>query len=484
MPPSDPTLAHSYTYDRFGNRWNQTVTTGTGTQMSLTFNGSNQITTIGYQYEAAGNVLTDNANCYTYDGENRISSVAILTALKVCGTAADNNLPVTSYLYGPDGKRIARVQNGAVVEQDYYDADGNEIAVTNGSGSLQRAEIYAGGRHLATWSNSATYFNHADWLGTERVRSNSSGTVCETITSLPFGDGLSTSGNCGDPSPDHFTGKERDAESGNDYFGARYFGSLMGRMLSPDPLGGSPANPQSLNKYAYGFNNPLTNTDPTGLYVCKDDAKAATEHCTSKQDKDFEVALDKLRGKDGDVGRAAAAYGKAGDANGVTVGFADVSKKGEGGDTVSHVGSLDGGDTLSAISDVTISTKVSGAELDAAIGHEGSHVADAQDVVKSGISSDLVAGADITRYQSEHRAYGVTSAILRSENEPGNFSCGVSTCSIGTGLKLQAQLPGIVDQILASSPRYNVGGKPMSSTNQGGSVINGLIQAPKVTVPH
>jgi RHS repeat-associated protein len=34
--------------------------------------------------------------------------------------------------------------------------------------------------------------------------------------------------------PPHFTGKERDAENGNDYFGARYFASTMGRFLSPD----------------------------------------------------------------------------------------------------------------------------------------------------------------------------------------------------------------------------------------------------------
>ena len=34
------------------------------------------------------------------------------------------------------------------------------------------------------------------------------------------------------------TGKERDTESGNDYFGARYYGSSMGRFLSPDPLMG------------------------------------------------------------------------------------------------------------------------------------------------------------------------------------------------------------------------------------------------------
>ena len=32
-----------------------------------------------------------------------------------------------------------------------------------------------------------------------------------------------------------FTGKERDTESGNDYFGARYYASTMGRFMSPDP---------------------------------------------------------------------------------------------------------------------------------------------------------------------------------------------------------------------------------------------------------
>jgi RHS repeat-associated protein len=56
----------------------------------------------------------------------------------------------------------------------------------------------------------------------------------------------------------HFTGKERDAESGNDYFGARYYASSMGRFLSPDwsasPVGipyGDLENPQSLNLYGY-----------------------------------------------------------------------------------------------------------------------------------------------------------------------------------------------------------------------------------------
>jgi RHS repeat-associated protein len=58
-----------------------------------------------------------------------------------------------------------------------------------------------------------------------------------------------------------FTGKERDTESGNDYFGARYYASSMGRWMSPDPINLTNArilNPaNTLNKYAYGGNNPL-----------------------------------------------------------------------------------------------------------------------------------------------------------------------------------------------------------------------------------
>jgi RHS repeat-associated protein len=62
-----------------------------------------------------------------------------------------------------------------------------------------------------------------------------------------------------------YTGKERDTESGLDYFGARYYGSNMGRFMSPDD--GSdwdPSDPQSWNLYSYVRNNPLKYTDPTG----------------------------------------------------------------------------------------------------------------------------------------------------------------------------------------------------------------------------
>jgi RHS repeat-associated protein len=67
------------------------------------------------------------------------------------------------------------------------------------------------------------------------------------------------------------TGKERDTESGNDYFGARYYASSMGRFMSPDwsakimPVPyATMDDPQSLNLYAYMRNNPLGGTDPDG----------------------------------------------------------------------------------------------------------------------------------------------------------------------------------------------------------------------------
>jgi RHS repeat-associated protein len=85
-------------------------------------------------------------------------------------------------------------------------------------------------------------------------------------------------------SPNHykFTGKERDGESGLDYFGARYYASAQGRFLSADQPGfdQNKAEPQSWNLYTYGRNNPLFFADPTGEYVCGSSMSA--EQC-----KDF-----------------------------------------------------------------------------------------------------------------------------------------------------------------------------------------------------
>jgi RHS repeat-associated protein len=63
-----------------------------------------------------------------------------------------------------------------------------------------------------------------------------------------------------------FSSKERDAETGLDFFGARYDSSAQGRFMSPDSHTGVPGNPQSWNKYSYTFNNPLKLVDPDGHF--------------------------------------------------------------------------------------------------------------------------------------------------------------------------------------------------------------------------
>jgi RHS repeat-associated protein len=94
-------------------------------------------------------------------------------------------------------------------------------------------------------------------------------TVCNSTTALGLrGQAeLNRVGSCS-------TGKERDTESGNDYFDARYYSSAMGRFMSPDwssvpvPIPFADiTNPQSLNLYAYVGNNPLTRFDSDGHVV-------------------------------------------------------------------------------------------------------------------------------------------------------------------------------------------------------------------------
>jgi RHS repeat-associated protein len=67
-----------------------------------------------------------------------------------------------------------------------------------------------------------------------------------------------------------YDGTAADRLVGLDYFGARYFSAAQGRFTSPDPLWikiDRLLDPQRLNLYAYGRNNPLKFGDPTGMDV-------------------------------------------------------------------------------------------------------------------------------------------------------------------------------------------------------------------------
>ena len=209
----------------------------------------------GYSlYDAAGSLRYDQTtgNYLRYDAENRLIGVG-------------SNV---SYVYNGQGQRVEKNLSG--VKTDYlYDLASHVITAFQSAGSWQRGEIYAGGWHLGTYYPNATYFSLTDWLGTEHYRTNNLGNLYQTCYNLPFGDGQTCAGT--DVSPLHFTGKERDTESGLDYFGARHFNSSLGRFMIPDWAAKATAvpyadfgDPQSLNLYGYVRSNPLSQVDSDG----------------------------------------------------------------------------------------------------------------------------------------------------------------------------------------------------------------------------
>jgi RHS repeat-associated protein len=164
-----------------------------------------------------------------------------------------------------------------VTEKYVLGQSGEQVTQLDGLDHWQHTNVYADGQLLATYDQEGTqqplHFNIADPLGTKRVQAAASGAVELTCVNLPFGDFPSQ--NCTGPGQEatkhFFTGKERDTESGLDYFGARYYASSMGRFMSPDWADKPEAvpysdltNPQSLNLYGYVNNNPLGKADPDG----------------------------------------------------------------------------------------------------------------------------------------------------------------------------------------------------------------------------
>jgi RHS repeat-associated protein len=113
----------------------------------------------------------------------------------------------------------------------------------------------------------AVEFYHLDGQGSVLALTDWNASVVESHDYDVFGQEVS-------PQPGtqtrRFTGKERDTETGWDYFGARYYASRVGRFTTTDPayvLQENLLDPQRWNKYAYARNNPLKYTDPDGRLI-------------------------------------------------------------------------------------------------------------------------------------------------------------------------------------------------------------------------
>ena len=105
------------------------------------------------------------------------------------------------------------------------------------------------------------FFYHSDHLGSSNWITNSQGQAVQYIHYMPFGELWENQQASSYDERFKFTGKERDVETGYDYFGARYYSSMLGHWLSVDPLIDVYV---SKSPYMYAHGNPLRYTDMNG----------------------------------------------------------------------------------------------------------------------------------------------------------------------------------------------------------------------------
>ncbi|MGB9236802.1 MAG: RHS repeat-associated core domain-containing protein [Terriglobales bacterium] len=247
------------TYDNFGNRWTQTVTEGSGPSPNLSFGLSNQ--PLGYTYDPSGNMTVEPLsppNNMTYDGENR------LTAFSGGGGAA-------SYTYDGNGLRVVKSATGGSTMVSIFSGSQKIAEYDNGAVASAPSREYVAGPTgvLAMIANGTTTYYHQDHLSVRLTTDGTSGSptygqVLSQQGHYPFGESWYSNQGSGDNWV--FTSYDRDSESGLDYALARYYDSRTGTFCSADPLAGDPSDPQSWNRYAYGRNDPIDITDPSGQH--------------------------------------------------------------------------------------------------------------------------------------------------------------------------------------------------------------------------
>ena len=177
----------------------------------------------------------------TYDAEDRLINV---------------NATAAVYSYDGEGRRVEKLVSNTRTFY-IYDLAGRVISEFEASAS---ASLQSTPEPVGTGVGEVRY-NHTDHLGSSRVTTNASTAVMTRRDYYPFGREIN-------PTADNqpkFTGELRDAETGLDYFGTRYYANTLGRFMSVDPGNPDPENPQSWNRYLRTASASLTpaNMDST-----------------------------------------------------------------------------------------------------------------------------------------------------------------------------------------------------------------------------
>ncbi|MFE5721403.1 RHS repeat domain-containing protein [Streptomyces erythrochromogenes] len=264
---------HSYTYTIGGNRDTETIHDpaggGPGADTRRTHrydeNGKKQPNTLTsvvstgavtgtdtYTYDAGGNTGTRGragtpVQTLNWDTEGNLSSVT------------DSN-GTSEYLYDADGMRLLRRQAGSTTL--YLGAQ--EVTWTKATGRTTARRTYdLGGATAVRQDDGSVSFVVADHHGTGELAISADTQTLSQRRLLPFG-GLRGSATGSWPTDRGFVGGTQDA-TGLTHLGAREYDPALGRFVSGDPVM-DPKDPQQLSGYAYGHNNPLRRSDPSGTY--------------------------------------------------------------------------------------------------------------------------------------------------------------------------------------------------------------------------
>ena len=209
----------------------------------------------------------------------------------------------------------------------------------------------------------------------------------------------------------------------------------------------STPRPHTLERPARVAVNSLPDTNLAPAYRCDD-----SDACDSPQDEAFEIARENdLKSNDPDVVRAARAYEK-----GVTIEFRDLGPIIESETRHDIRGDASAPNGLRAIETVVLRFNMAPVPLEAAIGHEGSHVADAQDFVKAITpTGEIDQSKNVSIYETEFRAYMVTQLILDSHKvRLGYGECRKEApCHLGFGVA-RAQAIQTINELLANPANY------------------------------
>ncbi|WP_246101840.1 RHS repeat-associated core domain-containing protein [Streptomyces cyaneus] len=221
-----------------------------------------------FQYDEAGNTVrrtkaaTDLSPAVDqkldWDEEGRLSAV---TPYLSGDTLDEANK--TSYVYGPDGSRLLRKEKGAVT---LY-LGSQEIRLDTAKNSLSATRYYShGGKKIAVRTSAGVTWLVGGQNGTAEIAIKAADSAITQRRTLPFGELRGAKPAAGAwPGDKSFVGGTADATTELIQLGARAYDPAAGRFVSVDPVL-NVADPQHLNAYAYGRNNPLAFPDPTGLY--------------------------------------------------------------------------------------------------------------------------------------------------------------------------------------------------------------------------